>query len=112
MLEEPLPYELPARASAIAGAKARVALRSSAPRMRQFSRSRLDIVPPVQVPRDRVSGEDMGRRTERRKNPHSKLQLTVETGKRNRQATAGPGLLDCPRASSQIMQGAPARRQG
>jgi hypothetical protein len=36
MLEEP-PYELPARASAMAGASARFALKKSARRMRQFS---------------------------------------------------------------------------
>src|SRR2546423_1405628 len=48
MLDEPPPYEPPARASAMAAASARVALRSNAPRMRQFNMSRLDIVPPVQ----------------------------------------------------------------
>jgi hypothetical protein len=48
MLEEP-PYELPARASAMAGASARFALKKSARRMRQFS-SRLDIVHPSNDP--------------------------------------------------------------
>src|SRR6516165_2702823 len=47
MLDEPPPYELPARASATAGASARFALKMSARKMRQFS-SRLDIVPPIQ----------------------------------------------------------------
>ena len=37
MLDERPPDELPARASAMAGAKARVALKNSASRMRQFS---------------------------------------------------------------------------
>src|SRR6516165_4519456 len=43
MLDERPPYELPARASATAGASASVILNNSASRMRQFS-SRLDII--------------------------------------------------------------------
>jgi hypothetical protein len=49
MLDERPPDELPARASAIAGASARFTLKKSAKRMRQFS-SRLDIIPSVQIP--------------------------------------------------------------
>jgi hypothetical protein len=48
MLDEPPPEEAPARASAIAGASAKLALTNSARRMRQFI-DRLDIALPAKV---------------------------------------------------------------
>ncbi len=59
MPDELPPAELPARASAMAGASAKVAQKKSARRMRQFS-NRLDIAPLVRKPGRKMVRLDMG----------------------------------------------------
>src|SRR6516164_6436393 len=66
MLDERPPAELPARASAIAGASARVAAKKTASRMRQFG-SRFDITKLVRKFTETQDMRDMGPPLGRRK---------------------------------------------
>src|SRR5580704_18606089 len=104
MLEERPPAELPARASAIAGAKARVAAIRTASRMRQFS-IRFDMVRSSKRSRGTAriltiwarahTGGRIARRVERFLGEGASSRAAGNAGER-------AGLLDCRARWSQI----------
>src|SRR5690242_13174444 len=93
MLEERPPAELPARASASAGASARVAAINTASKMRQFS-SRYDMAEARSEVREKVKDtHDMGTWLGRRKDyTRTARMFSADRGSGAKQA----GLLDYP----------------